>query len=69
MIAIFLGGGCQAPVAAWVDGNRLYGRVTERDGASQLTASADLVPKRPGAAGEVVARLLLAEGAATLLAR
>ncbi|PYP40325.1 MAG: hydroxymethylbilane synthase [Gemmatimonadetes bacterium] len=64
-----LGGGCQAPVAAWVDGNRLYGRVTERDGASQLTASADLVPKRPGAAGEVVARLLLAEGAATLLAR
>ena len=64
-----LGGGCQAPVAAWVDGRRLYGRVTERDGASQLTASADLVSKRPGAAGEVVARLLLAEGAGSLLAR
>ena len=64
-----LGGGCQAPVAAWVDGRRLYGRVTDRDGASQLTASTDLVPKHPGAAGEVVARLLLAEGAASLLAR
>jgi hydroxymethylbilane synthase len=64
-----LGGGCQAPVAAWVDGRRLYGRVTERDGASQLTASTDLVPKRSGAAGEVVARLLLAAGAASLLAR
>jgi hydroxymethylbilane synthase len=64
-----LGGGCQAPVAAWVDGRRLYGRVTDRDGAAQLTASTDLVPKHPGAAGEVVARLLLAEGAFTLLAR
>lgn len=64
-----LGGGCQAPVAAWVDGKRLYGRVTERDGASQLTASADLDPKRPEAAGEAVARLLEREGAASLLAR
>jgi len=64
-----LGGGCQAPVAAWVDGMRLYGRVTERDGASQLTASAELVRKLPAATGEVVARLLLAEGAGTLLAR
>jgi hydroxymethylbilane synthase len=64
-----LGGGCQAPVAAWVDGHRLYGRVTERDGASQLTASADLDPKRPEAAGEAVARLLESEGAASLLAR
>ena len=26
-----LGGGCQAPIAAWVDGIRLYGRVTERE--------------------------------------
>ena len=70
-----LGGGCQAPVAAWVEtretgnGKRLYGRVTERDGTVQLTASADLDPKRPEAAGEVVARLLEAEGAASLLAR
>ena len=64
-----LGGGCQAPVAAWVEGTRLYGRVTERDGASQLTASADLDPKRPEAAGEAVARLLEGEGAASLLAR
>ena len=64
-----LGGGCQAPVAAWVDGTRLYGRVTERDGASQLTASADLDPSRPEAAGEAVARLLEGEGAASLLAR
>ncbi|HEX9347607.1 MAG TPA: hydroxymethylbilane synthase [Gemmatimonadales bacterium] len=70
-----LGGGCQAPVAAWVDtretgnGKRLYGRVTERDGSVQLTASADLDPKRPEAAGEAVARLLESEGAASLLAR
>jgi len=64
-----LGGGCQAPVAAWVEGTRLYGRVTDRDGASQLTASADLDPKRPEAAGEAVARLLEGEGAASLLAR
>ena len=64
-----LGGGCQAPVAAWVDGMRLYGRVTERDGASQLTASADLDRLAPERAGEAVARLLQAEGADTLLAR
>jgi len=64
-----LGGGCQAPVAAWVDGVRLYGRVTERDGAVQLTASADIDPTRPETAGEAVARLLEGEGAASLLAR
>jgi hydroxymethylbilane synthase len=64
-----LGGGCQAPVAAWVESGRLYGRVTERDGAVQLTASDDLDPKRPESAGESVARLLEREGAATLLAR
>ena len=64
-----LGGGCQAPVAAWVDGVRLYGRVIERDGAVQLTASADVDPTRPQAAGETVARLLQGEGAASLLAR
>ena len=70
-----LGGGCQAPVAAWVEmrdtghGTRLYGRVTERDGAVQLTASAELDAKKPEAAGEAVARLLEGEGAASLLAR
>jgi hydroxymethylbilane synthase len=70
-----LGGGCQAPVAAWVgtrdtgNGKRLYGRVTDRDGAVQLTASADLDPQRPEVAGEAVARLLEGEGAASLLAR
>jgi hydroxymethylbilane synthase len=70
-----LGGGCQAPVAAWVEeretgnGRRLYGRVTERDGAVQLTASAELDPRRPEATGEAVARLLEGEGAASLLAR
>jgi len=70
-----LGGGCQAPVAAWVEtrdtgsGKRLYGRVTERDGAVQLTASADINDDRPDAAGETVARLLEGEGAASLLAR
>jgi hydroxymethylbilane synthase len=69
-----LGGGCQAPVAAycgeWGNGkSRLYGRVTANDGSVQLTASADLDLKRPAAAGEAVARLLEAEGAGTLLAR
>jgi hydroxymethylbilane synthase len=64
-----LGGGCQAPVAAWVDGLRLYGRVTERDGASQLTASADIDRAAPERAGDAVARLLQAAGADTLLAR
>ncbi|HEV8382818.1 MAG TPA: hydroxymethylbilane synthase [Gemmatimonadales bacterium] len=69
-----LGGGCQAPVAAYCgEGGsgkgRLYGRVTAVDGSVQLTASADLDPKRPDAAGEAVARLLEGEGAASLLAR
>ncbi len=70
-----LGGGCQAPVAAWVGardtghGTRLYGRVTERDGAVQLTASADIDQSAPERAGETVARLLESEGAASLLAR
>jgi hydroxymethylbilane synthase len=66
-----LGGGCQAPVAAWVDGagRRLFGRVTAADGAVQHTASAEIDPARPEAAGEAVARLLEADGAASLLAR
>ena len=64
-----LGGGCQAPVAAWVEFQRLFGRVTASDGAVQLTASAKLDPARPEAAGEAVARLLEADGAASLLAR
>jgi hydroxymethylbilane synthase len=64
-----LGGGCQAPVAAWVDGQRLFGRVTGLDGAVQHTASALIDSARPAAAGEVVARLLESEGAASLLAR
>ncbi len=64
-----LGGGCQAPVAAWVDGQRLFGRVTAADGAVQHTASAEIDPARPEAAGEAVARLLEADGAASLLAR
>ena len=66
-----LGGGCQAPVAAWVNagGRRLYGRVTAADGAVQHTASAEIDPARPEAAGEAVARLLEADGAASLLAR
>lgn len=70
-----LGGGCQAPVAAWVgmreagSGKRLFGRVTERDGAVQLTASADIEESSPERAGEAVARLLEHQGAASLLAR
>lgn len=64
-----LGGGCQAPVAAWVNGRRLFGRVTAADGAVQHTASAEIDPARPEAAGEAVARLLEQGGAASLLAR
>jgi hydroxymethylbilane synthase len=70
-----LGGGCQAPVAAYVGslepgaGSRLYGRVTSQDGSVQLTASASVDSKHPEAAGEAVARLLESEGATSLLAR
>lgn len=70
-----LGGGCQAPVAAWAGkgdggrGMRLYGRVTAADGTVQLTASADVDESKPEKAGEAVARLLQGEGAGTLLAR
>jgi len=66
-----LGGGCQAPVGAWVDvlGSRLYGRVTAEDGSVQLTASAALDPNRPAAAAETVAHLLESQGASKLLAR
>lgn len=66
-----LGGGCQAPVGAWVDvpGSRLYGRVTATDGSVQLTASAPLDPNRPAAAAEAVAHLLESQGASKLLAR
>ncbi len=70
-----LGGGCQAPVAAYVGSteqgarSRLFGRVTAQDGSVQLTASAGIDPKHPEAAGEAVARLLEREGAASLLAR
>jgi hydroxymethylbilane synthase len=66
-----LGGGCQAPVGAWVDtaARRLYGRVTATDGAVQLTASAPLDLQRPDQAAETVAHLLQSQGASKLLAR
>ena len=69
-----LGGGCQAPIGAWVGTRdagsemRLYGRVTDRDGSVQLTASA-VLRAEPEDAGQTVARLLEGEGAASLLAR
>ena len=71
-----LGGGCQAPVAAYAGNgegrrgmDRLYGLVTARDGAVQITASADVDPADPAAAGLAVADLLGAQGALELLAR
>jgi hydroxymethylbilane synthase len=73
-----LGGGCQAPVAAYVDGGkgeegrgkgRLYGRVTAPDGSIQITASAVFDADDPGATGVAVADLLRAQGALELLAR
>ena len=70
-----LDSGCQAAVAAYTGkgegggGMRLYGRVTAPDGAIQLTASSAIKPADPVAAGLNVARLLQAQGAASLLAR
>lgn len=71
-----LGGGCQAPVAAYVgtgEGGRgtrrLYGRVTAEDGSVQLTASAEINERHPEAGGEAVAHLLETQGAGKLLAR
>ena len=70
-----LEGGCQAPVAAWVGprdsagGMRLFGRVTAQDGSVQITASAEIDEREPGAAGARVADLLRAQGASRLLGR
>ena len=71
-----LDSGCQAAVAAYVGqptaDNRkrlLFGRVTAPDGAIQVTASAEIDSANPADAGLNVARLLLAQGAASLLAR
>lgn len=71
-----LGGGCQAPVAAYCEKReggrgtgRLYGRVTAFDGSVQITASADIDDADPAAAGVRVAGLLAAQGASRLLAR
>jgi hydroxymethylbilane synthase len=70
-----LGGGCQAPVAAWVGardsglGVRLFGRVTALDGSVQITASAEIDADDPAATGVAVAGLLAAQGASRLLAR
>jgi hydroxymethylbilane synthase len=66
-----LGGGCQAPVAAFAGKGetRLYGRVTAIDGSVQLTASAPLDDRDPLAVGEAVARLLIEQGAEKFLAR
>ena len=71
-----LGGGCQAPVAAYCGkretGNGkgvLYGRVTARDGSVQITASAEIDERDSGAAGVAAAALLDAQGASRLLGR
>jgi hydroxymethylbilane synthase len=73
-----LGGGCQAPVATYVergtgDGGggkgRLFGRVTAPDGSIQITASALFDSDDPNATGVAVADLLRAQGALALLAR
>jgi hydroxymethylbilane synthase len=71
-----LGGGCQAPVAAYTEhgeqgagSGRLYGRVTAPDGSIQLTAAAEIDPGDPAAAGRAVARLLVLQGAEKFLAR
>jgi len=75
MLLQALGGGCQAPVAAYVGSgeagleSRLFGRVTALDGSVQLTASAEIDERDPAAAGVAVAHLLEAQGARKLLGR
>lgn len=69
MLLAALGGGCQAPVAAYVGKGRLFGRVTAPDGSVQLTASAQLDDQDPAASGLAVANLLDAQGAQSLLGR
>jgi hydroxymethylbilane synthase len=70
-----LGGGCQAPVAAYTGardpgpGSRLFGRVTALDGSVQITASAAIDERDPAAAGVAVGHLLQAQGASRLLGR
>jgi hydroxymethylbilane synthase len=70
-----LGGGCQAPVAAYVGMRdagyemRLFGRVTALDGSVQITASAGTDEGDPAAAGVAVADLLREQGASRLLGR
>ena len=70
-----LEGGCQAPVAAYCGsgeagaGSRLYGRVTAQDGSVQITASAAIDEREPGATGARVADLLRGLGASRLLGR
>ncbi len=64
-----LEGGCQAPVAAYCDGVRLFGRVTAPDGSAQVTASAAFAGEDPVAAAGAVAALLRAQGASRLLGR
>jgi hydroxymethylbilane synthase len=66
-----LGGGCQAPVATYVETGtgRLYGRVTAPDGSIQITASAVFDADDPSGTGVAVADLLRAQGALELLAR
>jgi hypothetical protein len=46
-----------------------YGRVTARDGSVQITASAEIDERNPGATGAAVAALLDAQGASGLLRR
>jgi hydroxymethylbilane synthase len=75
MLLAGLGGGCQAPIGAWVGRldpgvpRRLYGRVTARDGSAQCTASAEIDDDIPEKAGADVWELLDREGASILLAR
>jgi hydroxymethylbilane synthase len=75
MILAGFGGGCQAPIGAWVGRTdpsgprRLYGRVTATDGSAQCTASAEIDQELPIKTGEIVWRLLDREGASILLAR
>lgn len=67
-----LRGGCLAPVGAraWIDDQslRLDGVVLSHDGSARVAASASASPDEPESLGEQVARQLLDQGAANLIA-
>ncbi len=74
MVSRLLGGSCQIPLGAYadfVDGDkplRLRAFVSNLDGSEVLTADAFGTPDMPEALGEIVAKMLKAQGADRIIA-